>query len=257
MKSQSIFLFFILVTVSLYGNSWQQSCGIDDTTWNAISPYLLPQDHPVKEKLDRIFSKPEVLANGKTFKKAGFSYLALRQWDNAVVAWHSKLKGYVIKAYFDDQVGVDYAGCLIRRVTGARAIQEAIDAYHYEHLFKVPQKWIYPIQFFQPTEIKPHKKFFILVAEDMKLKGRSANAKKWKKIKKDHLKALFHLVQSLGLFDSIYITNIPFAKDNKIAFIDTEHHHGWPIRLHRLAPSLSSKMQEYWQQLIDSNGAAD
>lgn len=73
-------------------------------------------------------------------------------------------------------------------------------------------------------------------------------------VSKDLLNALYNLLQMLGLIDSVYITNIPFAKDGKIAFIDTEHFHKWPVKFNRLSHSLSNEMNLYWMSLINTNG---
>jgi len=59
---------------------------------HAADPYQLPNDHPLRSKLDALFSKERVTATMDTLKKGGFKPLPLRKWDNVVVAKHKKLK---------------------------------------------------------------------------------------------------------------------------------------------------------------------
>ena len=55
-----------------------------------------------------------------------------------------------------------------------------------------------------------------------------------------------------GLKDSVFPDNIPFTKDGKMAFIDTEHHHLWPVDYYRLERYLSPEMKTYWKNLTHS-----
>lgn len=238
----------------IYG-PYLKSAFIDEASWQKLYPYLLPADHPIKPQLDSIFTKARATTSVKTFQKAGFDCIALRKWDNVVVAWHGKLKGYLVKAYMDSQIGIDDQIELMKRIEGAEAIRTAIEVLGFESYFKVPKKWLYPLPDFPPAQAELQRKKFILVEEDMGLVSASKNAKLWKKnISKEVLKALYVLLQNLGLKDSVYITNIPFAKDGKIAFVDTEHHHKWPVKLTRLTHFLNPELQTYWLNLIVSEG---
>jgi hypothetical protein len=71
------------------------------------------------------------------------------------------------------------------------------------------------------------------------------------KITPAKLVELFILFTELGLIDSIYPDNIPPTRSGKIAFIDTEHHHHWPVNLEKFKHFLSPAMQVYWQSLIE------
>lgn len=235
--------------------SWPKNNFISEAVWSEIDPYLLPANHPIRPKLDEIFQKSRVIADEKSLKKNGFDFIARRKWDNAIVAWHSKLKGYLIKLYLDEQLGIDEKLAFKTRMEGAEYIRHFIQTNEHQNLFKVPKKWLYPLPENPPANPGAQRKNFILVEEDMNLVNESTNSKKWKTaITKEHLKALYSLLQTLGLKDSVYITNIPFAKDGKIAFIDTEHHHKWPVNFLKLIGSLNPDMQAYWHTLILTNG---
>lgn len=237
--------------------AWQKSSFVSDDSWSEVSPYLLPDNHPIRTQLDEIFQKSRIIADEKTLRKAGFDNLPKRKWDNIIVAWHSKLKGYLLKLYLDDQIGIDEKIAFKTRMEGAEYIRHSIQTFGYQSLFKVPKKWMYPLPDQHPSNPGSQRKNFILIEEDMNLASSGSNIKKWKQeITAEHLKGLYHLLQSLGLKDSVYITNIPFAKDGKISFIDTEHHHKWPVNFAKLLESLSPDMQAYWNHLILNQGYA-
>ena len=224
---------------------------IDPVSWEMAEPFLIPEDHPIKGKLDAIFSKTRATTSIETFKKAGFEYLPLRKWDNVIVAWHPKLKGHLVKVYLDDQIGIPDLHALIQRIYGAEKIRAAINEFGYQKMLKVPRKWLYPLPDLPESLPGLQRKQFILVAEDMHLVSGYENELLWKNsVSKTTLKALFHLLESLGLKDSVYITNIPFSVDGKIAFIDTEHHGKWPVEHPKLLHFLSKKKQKYWSELI-------
>ncbi|KAF3363411.1 hypothetical protein PHSC3_000020 [Chlamydiales bacterium STE3] len=235
-------------------SSWIKPSTLDDVSWEEVQPFLLPFDHPLKKKLDTIFTKRRATTSFKSMGKSGFICYNLRKWDNIVVAAHVKIKGYIIKTYLDDQVGITEIYELKKRIEGAAAIQNAIKELQFQRFFKVPKKWLYVLPE-EPAFVNGHKKHFILIAEDMRLASELSNLSHWKKsLNKERLKALFLLLNHVGLKDSVFISNIPFAKDGKIAFVDTEHYHWWPVPFHRLTRFLNAEMQAYWNLLITTNG---
>ncbi len=224
---------------------------LDD--WNALQPYFLPINHPVKDRLDRIFTKKRATASKESFEAAGFGKITLRQPTNIVVGKNPELKGYLVKAYLDSQPDFIDWGNWLNRILGAKAIKESIKVHGFKD-FLVPQKWIYPLPEHPspPSKLGYHRKNFILIVEDMHILPNQETLDKYKKkISKGQLKGLYTLLSELGLIDSIFPDNIPFTKSGKIAFIDTEHHHLWPVNYQRFKQFLSPTMQEYWQTLID------
>ncbi|MGK5594107.1 MAG: hypothetical protein ACSNEK_01955 [Parachlamydiaceae bacterium] len=236
-------------------SAWVKSQSLDQDTWEHVLPYLLPFNHPLKKKLDGIFTKHRATASAKALEKAGFSSLDFRQGDHIVVAVHDKLKGYLVKAYLDNQTDISDVDELTKRVTGALTTQQAIDDLDYHHFFKVPKKWLYPLPDTPNATAETHKKHFILIVEDIRLVSDLTNQKKWKKhITKEQLKALYTLLNRAGLQDSVFITNLPFSKDGKITFVNTERHDSWPVPFYKLTHFLSPEMQTYWNHLIMTNG---
>lgn len=223
---------------------------VSDDVWNQVQGYLLPENHPIKPALDQIFTKYRAVESPKAMKKAGFKNSKPGKSD-VVVSKHSKLKGYLIKTFLDSK---DVPEWILwkQRIDGAKTIKKSIIEHNYQKFFKVPQKWIYPLPA-KPDTSGPFRKDFILVVEDMNLVNSSANASYFKeKITPKILDALYVLLTENKLIDSIYIDNIPFSKDGKISFVDTEHVNvdNHPLKLHRLTGRLSSEMQAYWNKLI-------
>lgn len=251
MKKQIFLLLSLFFCFSL--NAYTKSPYIDSQLWQELESYFLPEDHPIKPNLDTIFSASRVSFSSDTLKKAHFHFKKSRTPRNLIAAKHSKLKGYIVKLFTDDQGVCEEWQNWIKRIHGANAIRNAITRHKAEHLLKVPQKWIYPL----PVEPSPppgsHRTHFILIVEDMRILKLSSSLAFWRSIAVDQplLGALHCIIQEEGLFDSIYPVNIPFCKDRRVAFIDTEHAQEWPIRFYELSPYLRREMQIYWDQLTD------
>lgn len=223
---------------------------VSNEIWSAVKPYFLPYNDPMRKKLDHIFGHFRIIMGRDLLRYAGFTTKMVRDDTHPIVLGHPKIKGHLIKLYTDEQNVMDWFQWK-RRIEGAKVIQDLIDKLGCGHLLTVPKKWIYPL----PAEPSPppgaFRKNFILVVEKMKILEWSPNRVKWiTAITKEHLEAIYEIVEELGLNDSIHASNTTFLKDGRIAFIDTEHHHTWPIRYERLQDLLSPEMQEYLFELM-------
>lgn len=227
---------------------------VSEDVWDQVSPYFLPEDHPIRPILDQIFSYYRVTLSIKSMKKAGFIHPKPRKWTHLIVTKHPDLPGYIFKLHLDAQRHYkkkpEYIHW-IKRIQGAHAIDKKIQKYHWEHLFKVPEKWIYPL----PEEPSPPKEFirknFILVEEDMDIFDDKENYGKWRSdwITADKLDSIYIILEELGLHDCAKPDNIPFSKDGRISFIDTETTQEWPVLYKKLTHYLSPPMRSYWKHL--------
>ena len=68
------------------------------------------------------------------------------------------------------------------------------------------------------------------------------------------LHMVYTIVQEVGLSDSLLPCNIPFSKDGRMAFVDMEYHHKWPIPFDKITPHLSPPMQYYWNLHVRNQG---
>lgn len=240
-----------------FKRSYEKSDKVTEEVWDTLKPYFLPGNHPAKKGLDELFSSPKrVLQNENSLKKAGFKHTSPRKYSKLIVSTHPKIPGYYFKFFKDDQLNIDDGIKLFQRLSGALNVRDWIKENGYEDIIKVPTKWIYPIPLFPPAEKGTQQKYFILVAEDMDLLAQTSNLTEWKKdtLPKRTIEAIFFLIKDLGLRDSTYPFNLPFAKDGKIAVIDTEHHHEWPIPFRLLGKYLSKQNRIYWSELLKSHG---
>ncbi|MFQ5729871.1 MAG: hypothetical protein ACE5GN_05885 [Waddliaceae bacterium] len=227
---------------------------VSEAVWNQVSPYFLPMDHPIRPVLDRIFSKDRVTLSLKSMKKAGFINPSPRKWTHLIVTKHPDVPGYVFKIFLDVQryfkQKPEHVHWL-ERIHGAQTLEAEINKRRWHHIFKVPKKWIYPL----PAEPSPPKAFlrknFILVEEDMDIFDTTANHEKWKSnwVTTAILDAVYTLLQKFGLHDCAKPDNIPFSKDGRISFVDTQTLYQWPVLYKKLMPHLSPEMQGYWEKL--------
>lgn len=242
-------------TAHLLKGRYVQSPYVETIVWNYVQPFFLPENHPVKPKLDRLFSK-RVTQSSSTLKKAGFTQPDPMKFSKTIVSPNKNVPGYMFKFFCDDQKGISDWQRLFYRVTGAIYIQDALNRYNINHLFVVPSKWIYPL----PAEPSPpanmERKNFIVVEDKLDIYTGSENNKMWKSpiINPVTLTWIVFLLQELGLSDSPYNFNMPITKDNRISFIDTEHHHKWPVPLYKLWSYLSSDMGSFWNELCRQVG---
>lgn len=218
------------------------------------APYIIPEDHLLKIKLDRLFSSFRVTASQKHLKAASFKIITKDHFSSTVIAVHSKIPGYFFKLYTDDQDVGDYLGKLINRIIGAELAQRIINKNGWEGYFKVPKKWLYPLPEVSPSDIP--RKHFILIAEDMDICSKDSNYAKWhsKRLPNERLDIFYLFLSEGGFADSALPFNVPFAHDGRWAVIDTEMFNYWPIPYYMLNRFLSSSRQIYWQSLVHRGG---
>jgi len=222
-----------------------------------IRPFLIPKNHPLKGTLDFFLSNPRVLLNEKEFRKAGFEIISNNTLSRVVVARHPAIQGYLLKVYLFEnphhRLGESSAEGLVMRCEGAETIKKFISKKNIRH-FSVPQKYLYILPDYAialPQTAKFHP--LILVVEDMKIADFTTSAQIWRDgITHHHLEELYYLL-SQGGGSTFLPGNIPYAKDKKFAFIDTE----FPKRknnLEKVKKYLSPKMSAFWERLIKTKG---
>ena len=186
-------------------------------------------------------------------KKAGFIDPYARHENNAYVTKHPRLPGYVIKCYLDTQTMSDWYR-LLRRIQGAELVQGTIKKYGFNHLLKVPKKWIYPLPK-EPIANSKDPKHFILIAQDVGVLSSEGNAYAWKHaMNQETLLALYIVISENCLIDNIRIENVPYCFDGKIAFVDTEFFNipDGTVRYWKLYDYLSKEMAEYLKGLAEN-----
>lgn len=217
-----------------------------------VEDNFLPDDHPIKLRLDSIFTSTRALSSTAAFHKAGF-YNSKERRKGLIVTGHPDTPGYLFKLYLETSETDEKEQCL-KRINGANLIRNALDNYSLHHIMKVPQKWVYAVPDYNIKQRGKFPKKYLLVVEDMNIFGDDENRKLYKKIiTPEHLDALFIVLTTCLLSDSTWLPNIPFSHDGRIAFIDTEFAGNsqtiWS-RLGRMNKNLSPEMRNYWTALV-------
>lgn len=221
----------------------------------SLAPYMLPDDHPIKPILDAIFAADRVTFNLDSMRKAGFDKCAPREFTKIIVTRHPALPGYIFKLYLDAQrfhKDLPEYALWTMRIKGAEKIRQEIFAHNLEDTFKVPQKWIYAL----PTDNLPpegyYTKYYILVEEDMEILSDKENKAYWASdsVTEELLLEVYKIIKKLGLSDCAKPDNIPFSRDGRIAFIDTQTYGEKSIKFKKLTPFLSKRNQAYWKEII-------
>ena len=223
---------------------------------SVIADYLIPFDHPVKATLDSIFSQSRVLENERTLVEAGFEVLVPPLANSyIIVARHPEIPGYVFKLHLDSEdrsrKQLPHWIWLVRRCAEAKKIRKTIKRKNIRY-FSVPDKWIFvPPVYPYSSALNPQP--MLIVETDMELVSPEETEYKWKKwVKTKHLDELYSIIKhGYGGISVLYlVNNVPFTKNNKFAFIDTEGPQSDHLKLKFIKKYLSKEMQDYWDSLI-------
>ncbi len=256
-------LYFILLSVFFLGiralaadhsgsNDFLYNYAIIGSEREAIAPYILPKDHPIKEELDAIFCSTRVTLNQQTFRMAGFIIKYSQPRSFIRVASHPAIPGYLVKVYLDSEHRLkrNTEGWVwfVRRIEGVNKIHEYITSIE-SKFFVAPKKWIYPLPINPsiPGTFGYQRKNEILVVEDMRLVSKEKSTKAWKtKITKDHLDELYGILYYAG-GNSYRPDNIAYTEEGKFAFIDTEYSYIYRSSYESIKKYLSPEMAKYWE----------
>lgn len=244
-----IFLLSIVQLTLCFGYVKPQS--VSDEEWKNVVPYLMPMDHPIKKKLDRIFTHRRVTENHQNIIASGFLTAKPGVYSHAIITKHKKLKDYFFKFYSDEQQIDIESAQWVKRAFAARSVKKAIEELNFAKYFKVAKKWIYLIPE-NPVSSGPYPKHFILVATDLQLEEKKVSRRMWStEATPKLLHAVWTLMEREGLIDSLVAHNLPFAKDGRLALVDLEHHGFWPLPYYKLTHYLNPEMQAYWLSLTE------
>jgi hypothetical protein len=216
--------------------------------------YLLPKRHPAKRVLDKIFSHSGVIRNKKTLRKAGFKILFSQKKSFVQVVSHPRLKGYLLKLYLDSDRRIRRGPAGWKRLTVrcivAKKIKSIIARKHV-HTFVVADKWLYPLP--PPKHRSSKKQPVVLIVKNMNIYNRKKSEKAWRrKASWSTVKGLYKIF-SRGYGSAFLAGNVPYTKNHKFAFIDTEFDKR-KIPMRHAYRRLSPRMWKYWKSLVHRRG---
>lgn len=230
-------LYYLCILLIFLTSEWSNA--------EETSNYFLPKEFIVHKKLKKIFERCKSSDfNSTTMTLLGFKLLPKKNKRKIFVGFHNEIKGYAVKFFNNPHGKISEIDLFIKRIQGAELIRSYIEKNLLMDYFKVPKKWIWKI-----PNIKQMR--YLLLVEDMDLLSSHANIKKWKKenFENTFLLNLYYIIKDVGLLDSLYIDNIPFSKDGKIAFIDTEHYSHKKIQFNILSYYLSEESKYKWEKI--------
>jgi len=186
--------------------------------------------------------------------------VAPRKFTRLIVSTHPDLKGYIVKVYLDTQRYYKQKPEYFwwkKRIEGAKAISAFIEKNGLNHLYKLPKKWIYQLPKSPAAPLEFEAKNTILVQEDMQLLSTEENKRQWKseRVTSLLLNSLKMILCEIGLKDCCNIDNIPFAKDGRIAFIDTQSFNEDKPPLKRLKKFLGEKQKVWWERIMSDRAS--
>lgn len=239
----------------------RKSYALEESPWltkksaKAISPHLLPTDHPAKPALDSIFKASRATLDVQAFINAGFTIISTQPRSFVIVASHPLLPGYLVKVQYDDELRLKgetpFWKWMVRRCEGAKKIRNIIKKKKLQH-FKVARKWIYPLPASPGVPDAPNyaPKPIILLVEDMNLESLDMSINAWRnQMTPEHLDELYTILLVVG-GSSYRPDNVALTKDGHFAFIDTEY----PFLItdmKKITQYLSPEMQTYWYSLFN------
>ncbi len=257
MKHHIIFalVLFSLSSLKADYNDFEKNQYITSEAREDIRPYLLPEKHPMKSKLDKIFHSSRASFDDQSLTKAGFDIKFKQPRSFIRVVSHPSLPGYLLKIVTDVELrkknNKPEWHWFVNRCKGVQKIHDVLQKNKIKY-FAAPKKWIYPLPLHPYPSKNAHsnsRKIVVLLVEDMELTSKHENLSAWRKvITKEHLDELYTIISRVG-GHSYRASNIPHTKNGKFAFIDTEYPKS-PPGYGDIMGYLSPKRQLYWERLV-------
>jgi hypothetical protein len=183
---------------------------------------------PIVALLGDLFDDPTMFGSFGRFEEAGFS-LVEHSPNKIMTGRHKRARGYVFKKYDDDKPGGKQLRSYMHRVEGSRLLRTFIAEHGFTHVV-TPRKWLHALPSAFPER-------YLVVAEEIDLVSRAATDRACAHISKEQARELATVLYYFRGLNST-AANLPYTKDDKIAFVDTERWHRDKDYLHRVGDRL-------------------
>ena len=175
---------------------------------------------PASINLEKLFRKSSMFDSIRAWREAGFEIIRESE-EKILVASHKGADGYLFKKYGSDNPR-SYNEQLEKyqsRIAGARLLREHLEANQIDRIV-VPRKWLCALP--DKFDVRRGKPSYIVVVERYDILDRDKSKRRYREIDKDLLRDLCTI---LFKFRGLDFTprNVPFTRDHKIAYIDTEY----------------------------------
>jgi len=170
---------------------------------------------PILAELKELFTNPKMFNSFDRFQSEGFD-LVDHSPNKVMSGSHKRVRGYMIKKYNNEKDSKDQIRNYMHRVEGATLLRKFIADRGFQTVV-APQKWLYELPASFPER-------YLVVAEKLNLVSRSETEKNYGRIGKTQMQELATVLYYFRGLNST-AANLPYTKDDKIAFIDTERWH--------------------------------
>ena len=175
---------------------------------------------PTSIDLNQLFRKSSMFDSIAAWRKAGFEILRESE-DKIIVASHPDVGGYLFKKYgpnnsrsYEEQLEKYQS-----RIAGARLLREHLDANQIDRII-VPRKWLCTLP--DRFDVRRGKPSYIVIVDRYDILDPDKSKRRYRDIDRSLLEDLCTV---LFKFRGLDFTprNVPFTRDHKIAYIDTEY----------------------------------
>jgi len=189
---------------------------------------------PIFAQLAELFTDSKMFRSFNHFSAAGFSLVDHAPY-KIMAGRHKRAPGYLFKKFDNDWPSKKQLGNYMHRIEGSRLLRSFIAEQGFSRVM-APKKWLYGLSARFPAR-------YLLVVEKVDLVSRGDTEAAYSRISK---KQLHEMATILYYFRGLNSTasNLPFAEDGKIAFIDTERWHHDKDFLRKVGDRLSSSRLE-------------
>lgn len=173
---------------------------------------------PATLDLEKLFPSSGMFDSADDWKAAGFKIVRAHV-TRLLVAGHKSVPDILFKKYpkTTEKSSKEQLENYERRIEGIRRIKAIIDTHRLQHII-APQKWLIQL----PSRFSSHGKLsYILAAEKCDLLDRDRSEAEYRSIDENVLRELVTVLFNFGGYDSS-AKNVPFTRDGKLAFIDTD-----------------------------------
>lgn len=184
---------------------------------------------PIAQLLPKLFADPKMFDSFKSFSRVGFSLID-HSPTKILSGSHKSAPGYLFKKYSNDKDKKQILNYM-RRIEGARLLRSFIAEQHFQHV-RVPGKWLWELPPSFPER-------YLVIAEKVDLASDDKSKSNYSRIDKGQMRELATILFHFRGLNST-TSNLPYAKDGKIAFIDTERWHHDKDYLRKVGDRISS-----------------
>lgn len=262
MKLLRLFAFFavayfiftpIIAKAETYEERVYYSPYLSESEKEQLYPYLLPEDHPLADSLDRIFAERNPMESQDQFVKAGF--IVLKNDTRSLIGSHLSLPEYVVKGKRNGKLRNH--STLFNRLENRAAIQWWLDEHQPQYIV-VADKYAYPL----PTYASMSQNQiglthgFVILATKLNIRSDVTTQALFKKpgsFCEEMIKELYEFSRDNQYADAAF-RNIRFTTDMKIAIVDFDCKIKDQNELEIFfLENLPPKWRTYWKKLKSEN----